>query len=844
VTVRRSTAAIIVLAILGLATTTYVVTRILVHDGFSTLERDYASRDVDRVRNAIQGEVTQIDTTALDWASWDETYDYAAGNNAGYEAANLSGDALPRLELNVFVIFAPNGRAIVARSADRVSGDDAPVPDDLLGVLGLDGLSPGALDGHAVSGIAALESGPLLFAARPVLPTAGVGPARGLLVMGRYLDAASVAEIEEQTLLQFDVLRGYAATDDGASVRASSASLLLASAPLDTIGPAATYGIELRLDRGILQQGRHVTRGLLTAVMVIAAAFGLVIFLLLELVVVRRLSRLGRSLAIVGRHGDLGGRVPVQGRDEVANLAADINAMLGSLEEAEGRYQGLVEAALEGIFVLEGGVIAFCNPAGCDLAGSPQDSLTGISFAELLQHADRGPFIEAFEAAAAGRGTDHLDATLCRRDGAERRVEVSVARLAGAGGTRVQVVARDVTERVEANERRLALEAKIRETQRLESLGVLAGGIAHDFNNILMAVLGNASLARMSMAPGSAADEAVGEVETAAVRAAELTRQLLAYAGGGKMMVAPLDLSALVDETARLVRRVMSSSAVLTVESAAGLPRIEGDETQLRQIVMNLLTNASDALGNRPGAITIRTGAGHFGPEYLAAAMAAEPARAGEYVWVEVADTGAGVSEADRLRMFDPFYSTKGTGRGLGLAAVLGIVKSHGGAIAVESRLGEGTTMRALFPAAGPAIAARAPAGGTTFASLNGTALAVDDDPTVLRTTKAMLSEMGLTTVTAPDAPRALEELAKRSVDLVVLDITMPGMSGLEALKIIRTTDRSLPVLLVSGHSAEQAGVDVSNDRNVLFLQKPFDLQALAHAVGKVLASPAGASDR
>jgi PAS domain S-box-containing protein len=242
-------------------------------------------------------------------------------------------------------------------------------------------------------------------------------------------------------------------------------------------------------------------------------------------------------------------------------------------------------------------------------------------------------------------------------------------------------------------------EEQMRNAQKLESLGVLAGGIAHDFNNLLVGVLGNASLALTELPDHSPARQFVKDVETSAQRAAELTRQMLAYSGRGKFVVESLSLSQVVREMTQLLGRVISKRARLSLHLREDLPPIVGDATQVRQVVMNLITNASDALLGEPGLVTARTGTIHADARLLAGTYLNEELPAGEYVYLEVTDSGVGMDAATRARIFEPFFTTKFTGRGLGLAAVLGIVRSHKAAIDVTSEPGCGTTFRVLFPA-------------------------------------------------------------------------------------------------------------------------------------------------
>jgi PAS domain S-box-containing protein len=257
----------------------------------------------------------------------------------------------------------------------------------------------------------------------------------------------------------------------------------------------------------------------------------------------------------------------------------------------------------------------------------------------------------------------------------------------------------DVTDSRRAERERLALESQIQQAQKLESLGVLAGGIAHDFNNLLVGILGNAGLALLDLTPEAPARQAVREIEETAVRATELVRQMLAYSGKGRFVIEPLDLRGVVEQMTHLLEVSVSKNAVLRYEYGRGVPHVDADATQVRQVIMNLVTNASDAIGERSGVVSVATGAMECDRAYLSETYLDDDLEEGVYAYIEVSDSGSGIEPDSVDKIFDPFYSTKFTGRGLGLAAVLGIVRGHRGAIKVYSEPGEGSTFKALFPA-------------------------------------------------------------------------------------------------------------------------------------------------
>ena len=314
------------------------------------------------------------------------------------------------------------------------------------------------------------------------------------------------------------------------------------------------------------------------------------------------------------------------------------------------------------------------------------------------------------------------------------------------------IVSSDISERKRAEEERRRLEASMRNVQRLESLGVLAGGIAHDFNNLLVAILGNADLALMDMAPHAPHRGWIEQIKLAARRASELTNQMLIYSGRGEHTAEPLDLNALVAEMGGLLRVSISKKVVLNFECGDEVPLVDADASQVRQVVMNLIINASEAIGDEHGTVTIRIGEVEVDQESASRTFIGEDLPKGRYVSLEVADTGCGIETAARSKLFDPFYTTKFSGRGLGLAAVLGIVRAHRGAIEVRSQVNQGSTFRILLPVVESSVAVRWEDRGPQGQDLpgSGTILVVDDEEGVRDVARGMLE---LPVVASPNPP-------------------------------------------------------------------------------------------
>ncbi|HEY3132199.1 MAG TPA: PAS domain S-box protein [Acidobacteriota bacterium] len=396
----------------------------------------------------------------------------------------------------------------------------------------------------------------------------------------------------------------------------------------------------------------------------------------------------------------------------------------------------------------------------------------------------------------------------------------------------------EIAERERAEEERRQMEAKMQHAQKLESLGILAGGIAHDFNNLLVGILTSAGVALMKMPPDSPARRSVERIEKAALRAAELTNQMLAYSGKGRFNVQVLDLSELVEEMADLLRAAISKKARLQFNFGVRLPTVEVDATQVRQVIMNLITNASEALGDQTGVITLSTGAINADRAYLSTTYFGDDLEEDCYVYLEVADTGHGMDTETREKIFDPFFTTKFTGRGLGLAAVLGIIRGHSGTIKVDTQRGVGTTFRVLFPSSQKVkVAAETePKAGEEWRG-SGTILVVDDEEDVRSVSKTILDECGFNVLTANDGREALQVFREHSEKIVavLLDVSMPHMSSEDCLSEMRRLRRDVPVILSSGYAEHDISTRFAGGNLAGFIHKPYQPPALIEKVFQVL---------
>jgi len=512
-----------------------------------------------------------------------------------------------------------------------------------------------------------------------------------------------------------------------------------------------------------------------------------------------------------------------------------------ALQESEARYRALCEGAPDATFLAdpETGTIVDANPAASRLLGRPRDEIVGLRQAQLHPpHTERQARAVFAEHTHAERQTPPAEMSVLRADGQEVPVEVT-ARLTQLQGRPVLCgVFRDISERKEAEAERGRLEAQMRHAQKLESLGVLAGGIAHDFNNLLAGILGFADIALHDAGPESPSCDSLERVIACAKQAAELTRQLLAYSGKGRFLSEAVDLSRLIRDTAHLLQVSASTKATLRYQLADDLPAVEADPSQIQQVLMNLVTNASEALGEGAGLITIATGVRQCSAAYLSEAVVSSDLPEGPCVFLEVSDTGCGMDEETRAKVFDPFFSTKFTGRGLGLAAALGIVRGHHGAIRVHTEPGAGSTFTVVFPrSAQPVPPARPSAAPEEPWRGEGTVLVVEDQAAVRTMAAQMLGSLGFDTLTAADGREAVDILRAHAdqVVAVLLDVTMPVMSGEETFAALRAARPDVPIILTSGYGEHDVADRFAAGGPAGFIHKPYRVAQLRDTLRRAL---------
>ena len=497
-----------------------------------------------------------------------------------------------------------------------------------------------------------------------------------------------------------------------------------------------------------------------------------------------------------------------------------------ALAESEERYRRVVEVSPEAIFIHCRGRFVFMNMAAAKLLGADTpEELYGKPALDFVYPDQRDKVAQRIKNAWSHQDNPLIEEVLVRLDGSTVLVEMVSVYFSYKGEDSVLAIARDISEK-----RRM--QDELVKTQKLESLGVLAGGIAHDFNNILMAIIGNADLAMMRLNKESPVIENLRNIERAAAKAADLAKQMLAYSGRGRFIVEQIDLNHLLQDILYMLEVTISKNVLLRLNLAPTLPAIEVDATQVRQVVMNLVINASEAIGENSGVIAISTGCMECDNNYLKDVWLTENLREGLYVYLEVADTGCGMDKDTMEKIFEPFFTTKFTGRGLGMAAVMGIIRGHHGAIKIYSEPGKGSTFKILLPASGkPATISNSDDFSDNWKG-DGTVLLVDDEESVRGLGKEMLQLLGFEVITANDGIEAVAVFkANPSVSLVILDLTMPCMDGEHCFQELKQLRPDIKVIMSSGYNEQEVTQKFVGKGLAGFVQKPYNLPILKAAI-------------
>jgi signal transduction histidine kinase/ActR/RegA family two-component response regulator len=739
---------------------------------------------------------------------------------------------------------------------------------------------------RSTSGLLALPAGPTLVAAAP----AGAG----MVLVGRSIENVNLLRrltlgLPAQTALVRSEHSSPGAAADGPPGTIIGETILFDAPILWRMHEPLRVRLPLRDLYGhhvvsLTMSLPHSFKGLadlaLTWLTLFVACVGAVfiipLFLFQGRAVLDPLSRLARDVQTLGNGVPHGRRLDWKRRDEFGIVARMIDDMLESIDREHAaltasneNLRALLAATPDLIFVVDrdGMLIEIANQNVGRMGRLFGSINKGQNVRQNREIAESviSKFVQRIgEVLDTGR-IQIFEYDCMLQDSTACWMEVRMVRLSDK---LVLALIRDMTERRHAQHERARIEEKMAQLQRTESLGVLAGGMAHDFNNLLTAMLGHVEVI-MGDSLSPAAQEAIENIRMAMIRASTLTRQMLSYAGQGTFTFEVTDLNGLIQDLMRLMKRSISSQAELVLNFGEGVPLVEADATQIWQVVMNLLINASDAMASIAGTITLTTAHVQSSAEELENYLSSRPLPPGDYAMIEVRDTGHGMDKRTIARIYDPFFTTKSMGRGLGLSACLGIIRAHNGGISVASQSGEGTTFRILLPAlrdaagrlrlpeqpggaqpgqaaepavAEPAVAEPAvtalPSPEPTAAHGTGRILVADNDVAILRLIELVLKGKGFTVAAAESGEAALElfEQGPEAFRLALVDVSLGnGMSGIETCQALHQRHATLPTIIMSGYREQEIHQRVAGKVSYSFLGKPFVSADLLGAVHRAL---------
>ncbi|MBN8554674.1 MAG: response regulator [Deltaproteobacteria bacterium] len=728
----------------------------IVESSFLQLEQEDVVDKGAQARDALLNEIENLKTKTMDWAAWDDTYQFVQDRNKAYIKSNLNEESINSLRLNYLVIANSQNKIVASRAVSSTGPQLEKFPEELLAHLKPDSeLFKHENMQSSKAGFITLSDGAVLFASLPIITSRRTGPSRGTLIFARRLDQQKVSRLAGVTHLdlQFFLTNDYSVKkifDENQKAFLAEQTIVKPLSEKQVIGYSMMkdfYGkpglvLSTEIPRDTYQQGRRTLLLLIASLLIAALVTGAVVLALVQKLVLIRLLSLNVEVKKIGRRTDLSVRMPEMGEDELGGLSKTINEMLSMLQISQLELQATSDMLRESNSRLEEKI----------------------------------------------RESEKLNSDLSQ--------------------TQDQLL----------------------QAQKMESIGKLAGGIAHDFNNLLGSILGYASILEDDLKNNMAAKKPLDVIQKSAKRAAELTKQLLSFARKGNYNKKQINLNEVVLEAQSLLSSSLPRTISVRSELSKDIPLIEGDAGQILQVLMNMGVNSGQAMP-KGGQLLFETQAIIADKKFCEAQLGLQP---GRYVRIRTTDTGIGMSKEIQSRIFEPFFTTKevGEGTGLGLAMVHGIMKSHAGTVTVYSEPNVGAVFHLYFPEmrANGEIEI-SPFGSDvtkiklTQESLAGrTVLIVDDEEMMRNVATDILTGVGAKTLVAKNGEEALHlfKAHQHSIDLIISDVIMPRVSGIQLVQAIREMNSNVPVILSSGYAENNEISDLRRSSNLKFIQKPY----------------------
>lgn len=880
----------------GLITVLFLISQVVLLGSFRKLEEDDAGRNVERVFSALNEEMKALSSTTRDWAAWDDTYLFVKNRGKAYINSNLTGESLSNLKLSLVVFANQDGEIVYAKAINRQTTEEEAFPAELRSLV-----SPGsALTSHEspesrLEGIIKYKGGILLAGARPILTSKGVGPARGTLIMGRYIDDEEIRGLSETTRLKVSVI-GYEqgldeklrknavpfiGGNDEILLRAVDEKSIEGYGVVKDIYNKPAFLFKVEMPRGIFNRGRASLYWFMLYLFLAAVISASAIWWLMKRNVLSRLSRLGGRVEAIGLRGNLSERVSVDGGDEITALSTEMNRMLASLERleterktaqnnlrqandelenrikertthlAELENEVLERKRIEGILrkseasLAEAQRISHLGSWEWDIAKNEvlwSDEIYrifglaprefGATYEAFLKsvHPEDLEFVKKSVDEALWKGRPYrINHRILLPTGDERTVHEQAEVFFNEAGRPLRMIGtvQDIT----VCKR---LEEELFKMQKLESIGVLAGGIAHDFNNILTASSANIFLAKNSLKPDDILHKRLLSAEKALDRAKDLTHKLLTFARGGSPVKQTVFINDLLVNAASVA--LAGSPARCEYSIPEDLWPVEVDVELMSQVIQNLIANAREAM-QEGGTIKIRCeNVSVNGDSYCVL-----PLTEGRYLRISIEDNGDGIPAENLLKIFDPYFTTKGLGNGLGLAVCHSVIKNHHGLITVESNVGVGTTFHVYLQASLKAVVKKTEDSGSRLVRGKGRILVMDDEELIRDALRYILTGLGYEAALACDGVEAIKiykdaRESGRPFDAVIMDLTVnKGMGGREAVKSLLGIDPDIKAIVSSGYANDPVMADPGKYGFRGVIAKPYNITDFSAILYKVI---------
>jgi len=816
--------------------------------GLHALEQQKISDNQARIQGYLDSESERLKFLTVDWGSWDESFDFVNDlNRADYLERNLSTNALINFDCQLVIYSTTGGRLVWSAFFDRQNAMALEIPAPWISRI----VAPPLLvrADHTSGPVAVsmvLDDKPYMLASGPILRSDYSGPAAGSIIFGRELDDSFIALMQERLKLDIDIVTADAFNKQGIHGKIAPdqkngphkgwfADKDAIHAYFTVSDPSArpAFVIEFEINRDIYKQGIRQLILMLGGILVSSLVIGFVFWRLLKNEVLDRLASLDDQIRRIQSSGDLKATINLEGNDELGDLAREMNRMLVAIREQRKISDIYLSVAHVIIGALDArGRVVMINPRGCELLGFRQEEIIGMDwFANFIPVRIRAELTSLYSKIMQGQLEliRFYENQVVNRSGKELLLSFHNDLIRHSSGRIDGLIfsAEDITDRRHREEERSRME-------KLESLGLMAGGIAHDFNNTLTAIMANIDLLKPGAnVPDSEKPEIIKDALDGAQRARELTMQLLTFAKGGEPVRETIHIGDLIRNLVRFALR--GSVCRHHIDLDDKLWSVSVDITQITQVILNIVINADHAMPSG-GVVHLRA----FNQQVDASPVM--PLKPGPYVLIEIADEGHGIQPEALGRIFDPYFTTKASGSGLGLSTAFSIVRRHDGHITVQSTTGAGSTFRVYLPAL-PGVSPSVPVKHeTTEAGLKGLrVIVVDDDEVLLRVINRILVSRGCEVESADNSTEAIEKVrqakaAGRPVMLAIMDLVMLGdLGGLKILAKLKEIDPGLKAIVSSGYSNDPVLSDPARYGFAAAVTKPFESAGLVKAVIDVI---------